>query len=511
MNSFLKYVYDIFKNNLNIQKCVYVFFVIFYFMNIQKMTSKTNKQKRLNKHKNSKKKQQHGGIRFKKGFEGQMIDQIFWEFIKNSEISIFSTKTRGGILFEATLNDHNNSPYEICRSNAPFQRVKSLLLKMVIFSEIKLDLKHINISLNKCHEDDFVKEVQIQNDIFTRTLNEELEPICPSIVYHEIMSLEGFNLKIKDCNNDFVKQLMSNITNTLKSDTKVGILAMEKMEGFIPLMSYVDTLNEYDRNTMYFLACFEFIRFYELGYLHGDFHLENMLVNPNYEYIKLLNNEKIFENLNNKFSGRVILIDFGASFTPEIFIKQEKLPKNYYYYVLKQNYLHISPVWMGRDSLILQNHEAYQWINTFFNGLELPNKEQTDNFNKNSKINTIFQEMIKGRTLVASVFLSRMNNPQIVGGGQVNTGNPQIFQQNNKYDDNYNYQNDGTIIEAFNKTDPKYLPQDNKYDGNYNNQNVEKIIEAFNKTDPEYLLNKINVDKYVYDENTYAKLQVVIK
>ena len=100
-----------------------------------------------------------------------------------------------------------------------------------------------------------------------------------------------------------------------------------------------------------------------------------------------------------------------------------------------------------------------------------------------------------------------MNNPQIVGGGQVNTENPQIVQP-------YGFQpygnyNDGTIIGTFNKTAHKYLPQNNKYDDGTIIEAT--IIEAFNKTDPNYLLNRKNVDEYIFDENTYAELQVVIK
>jgi hypothetical protein len=61
------------------------------------------------------------------------------------------------------------------------------------------------------------------------------------------------------------------------------------------------------------LATYELVRLKEIGFIHGDLHMENVMYNPNYKYIT--NDDKEV-----KFKGRALIIDFGLSL-----INKEKL------------------------------------------------------------------------------------------------------------------------------------------------------------------------------------------
>jgi serine/threonine protein kinase len=74
-------------------------------------------------------------------------------------------------------------------------------------------------------------------------------------------------------------------------------MAMELMENYQPLSFYRETSHfKYYR----YLALYELDRLHKLGYIHNDFHYDNVLINTTYNYFS-----------NN--SGRAILIDFGYS------------------------------------------------------------------------------------------------------------------------------------------------------------------------------------------------------
>jgi hypothetical protein len=373
---------------------------------------------------------QHGGIRIKGRplienlpLNLDSMKNTFWNFFKNSEISIFSTRTRGGILFEVKLNPVQVSPYELCRSNEPFQAVKTLLFKMVIFSEEGLRLlidESTTIDLNRCSSKDFYHEVNLQYTMFTNTLDNCLEPICPSVVYCENMTLDNFLEQCETIDNKtektrktifFLNQLKNNI-NKWDDETNpifIGIIVMEKMEGFITLYEAIKTTkSHYEYVKLHLLAFFELIRLYEQGYLHGDFHLNNMLVKINYEYIRFdmeiseeirsnfENYIQFIENFKNSFSGRVILIDFGASFKPT---KVIDINENRLELVLQENYRYASPLWGDID---VSNFPSYTWMNNFF---------EPGDINKNVQfVNLMLKEMRKGRELVKTVFLERLGD-----------------------------------------------------------------------------------------------------
>jgi thiamine kinase-like enzyme len=72
---------------------------------------------------------------------------------------------------------------------------------------------------------------------------------------------------------------------------------MELMDNYKPLSDFIGTpfFQKYR-----FMAIYELHRLHQFGYIHNDFHYENVLINTSYSYF-------------NQTSGRAILIDFGYS------------------------------------------------------------------------------------------------------------------------------------------------------------------------------------------------------
>jgi tRNA A-37 threonylcarbamoyl transferase component Bud32 len=77
----------------------------------------------------------------------------------------------------------------------------------------------------------------------------------------------------------------------------VYFIAMELMDGYIPLKDFED-----DPNYQYYkyMGFYELDKMHKAGYTHGDYHYENVLIHPTYNYF-------------GKGSGKAILIDFGLS------------------------------------------------------------------------------------------------------------------------------------------------------------------------------------------------------
>lgn len=249
-------------------------------------------KKTKRKIKKNKNKTQKAGIRILNGISQ---NDAFKYFIENSTFSYFN---RGffGILILAKLKDGFTSPYRHIRSNS-IAYVKHLLLK---FFEIKLttnkDIKNINST-------DIQREIDIQQAIYFSSLtniNTLLEPICPCIVYSHSKILNN-NYK-----ESFYKIIKQNIQNNKQVDNifqgDIGFFAMEFMEDYLPLSSYLNTYSGRDaiNKSMYILD-----KLHELGFMHNDFHDNNVLLNKNYNYFGF---EKDVNN------GRAIIIDFGRTY-----------------------------------------------------------------------------------------------------------------------------------------------------------------------------------------------------
>jgi len=94
----------------------------------------------------------------------------------------------------------------------------------------------------------------------------------------------------------------------------LGCIVMEFMDGFITLNEYLKTTtNENDINKSKSLAAYEVVRLKQIGlidqqkgFIHGDLFLDNIMYNPEYNYIS----NKVDKD---NYKGRALLIDFGQS------------------------------------------------------------------------------------------------------------------------------------------------------------------------------------------------------
>jgi len=86
-------------------------------------------------------------------------------------------------------------------------------------------------------------------------------------------------------------------------DYDITFIAMEFMSEYIPLNQLRHT-PKYERYKSF--AFYELDKLHEKGYLHNDFHYDNVMIHPTYKYFT--------NDIDNKTDlGRAIIIDFGLA------------------------------------------------------------------------------------------------------------------------------------------------------------------------------------------------------
>jgi tRNA A-37 threonylcarbamoyl transferase component Bud32 len=162
-------------------------------------------------------------------------------------------------------------------------------------------------------------------------LDNYLEPICPSIPFWNIYDYTYFkiiiNFLLRDSDPYTTKILETILKVPNLNNFKIGVIAMECLTGFLTLSDY-QRRNPSRINITNSMARFEIARLYKLGFIHGDLNKGNVLIHPNYKY---------FDGID----GRVILIDFGATFRPS---ELPNIDDEHLYEASKQSLLIDSPV-----------------------------------------------------------------------------------------------------------------------------------------------------------------------
>jgi hypothetical protein len=300
---------------------------------------------------------QKGGLGIANGYTPK---EAFDYFISNSYIEVLTYSGAGGILFKSELKPDIQSPYISSRSNNPNQPVKFLLFKLcflnrlsknfVIYDNSGIDQwEHKPIDIMGTTAAEFISEIEIQLDVFNKSIDKFLEPICPGIVHawiyrseidkrsflnhfltpayisgatprqnrdvkEEIMEpdlppIEQNKLRFilkKVLDDDlFRSQYMARPENQTGTPPwfQWGLFAMESLENFVTYRQAAYNNVGVTQLKLYAeLAMYELSRLYQIGYLHGDPNASNAMVNPDYKYIE-------------GATGRVILIDFGLAYS----------------------------------------------------------------------------------------------------------------------------------------------------------------------------------------------------
>ncbi len=257
------------------------------------------------------------------------------EFIKNWEVRL--SKTTNTHYYANLLNGFTtyNVPKEIednpkCLPKINFYKkispdntfgkpVTNLVIKLVLICNRNKRFQISNTdSLHSVLEDDFRNEINIQTDIFFKTIT-YLQPLCPGIVYSEIVKdksdIKTFLTAIFNRCDSELMPVINEINNICANnpDVSFGIIGMECAERYSMIgqainnfkgsPSHVATLRAFGQFALLKLAT-------DTGYSHNDFHNSNIL---------------LCESNNYFIEGHImpLLIDFGRAvkIPPDILAK----------------------------------------------------------------------------------------------------------------------------------------------------------------------------------------------
>ena len=305
----------------------------------------------------------NGGLLLNETHESKTIEAAIDFFKLNSTFSILTNSSLSCITFKAVLKPPVESPFIHIRLGIFEQPVTTLLFKYFPINTLNSKDEYTNfhthlyrgkyedIKLTRISE--IENEYTIQLKIYQTTYNtisSAYEPVCPyPISYFTDLDKEDTIQEIIDqldetnkeknsfiitdtlCGNlnDFIKDSEdeSHFTifnkktkkeTTLFGEDVVGVearlkihalgcIVMEFMDGFITLKEYLKTASENDFKKAISLAAYEVARLKQIGFIHGDLVLDNIMYNPNYEYIRKEEDEE------DEHRGRALLIDFGQS------------------------------------------------------------------------------------------------------------------------------------------------------------------------------------------------------
>jgi hypothetical protein len=228
-------------------------------------------------------------------------------FLSNSQVKMM-TSGANGIIFKLTINNIENSTYVSTNADTYGLKVNTLLLKLIFIKKEKDDDDHVNINMgatkleiNLATTTECYEEINIQKCIYSKT-NDYLEPICPAIVFDELLvnevSKEQFlNNILNYASESDTQDLIVNIRAKI-SDFNICIFAMEFADGY----NILQTNDPYIYKEMSMFLLLELAL--KTGYLHGDIHRGNIMINKTSEsYFK---QSSIYPII-----GKPLLIDFG--------------------------------------------------------------------------------------------------------------------------------------------------------------------------------------------------------
>jgi hypothetical protein len=248
-------------------------------------------------------------------------------FISNSTYSVLTNSSISCITLVVTLNDGIISPFKSIRSDHVEDYVNKLLLKVFITNTQKgwYDIQgrgpfydtqnRPSYGIEVTSYDAFKAEIKTQIDIYKRSMSSNdspLDPICPAIVNSITLKKQkyiDFYRRLLGLKQNEIAKLGNILDAFGKNNNTISIIVMEYLDGFDTANNVLNKLrmeNNNDRfNYLLSLVLYEFQRLNKLGYRHGDAHLGNSMINPNYKYFTRSGNPS--------YLGRVIIIDFGRT------------------------------------------------------------------------------------------------------------------------------------------------------------------------------------------------------
>jgi len=257
-------------------------------------------------------------------------------FLNNCKINMLSKNSLNGLILKLKLNNNVKSPfYDITLGENFNKPVLSIIIKCILinYNNQSIDLCE-NIIKSTMTEIDFDNEVNTQIDIYNRSITDDefiLEPICPAII-SVYKNISPDLMQIIYNNFEGTESDKKLIYNLFHFQVKINLIIMEAIEGFNVLKENCDP--KYEK-----FALFELMRLHKYGYIHGDYHKENILINTNYQYY--------FGNTH-ELMGKALILDFGRS-KPINNINLIRLKSALTYEInsLSDNKTHWSYIWLS--------------------------------------------------------------------------------------------------------------------------------------------------------------------
>lgn len=290
-------------------------------------------------------------------------------FIENCEKVTWLKLTwnaASGIIFDCTLKDGVESPYEMIRSNNFKSPVKKILIKLVGIRDEYEDvpkwpgIEPLISRKNIEQEETFKNEINMQTEIFLNSIN-YLNPLCPAPIYASIKkdnvnAIEFLN-KMKTKSEIYAKLILGRIIEQINSGSipHLGILGMEIVDDYETFydLYHNGITSDADIRTYENMIRLKIIDLaLKTGYSQGDFHTGNVLVNQS------------CSGYYNGISGNALIIDFGyANKIPREKLQQIKqlVSENKYVEALKIFYT------LSRsDNLPLSDYpKLYGWVSYY--------------------------------------------------------------------------------------------------------------------------------------------------
>jgi hypothetical protein len=204
------------------------------------------------------------------------------------------------------------------------------MVKIILIDETSMDETNKEAWFNHLQKEITTKtlfrnEIQKQVDIFRRSLDHFLEPICPCLLFSSTVKIgekpkdkissiilekiKDEQIIFKDFSDPRNIQIGTTSFYNLFEKFTIGIIVMDMLSEYKTVQTAFpnyNLTNKYDnpfllnpdQNTLLKNYVHQLFRLKSLGYLHGDTHLGNAMFITDYDYIE---------------NARVMLIDFGKT------------------------------------------------------------------------------------------------------------------------------------------------------------------------------------------------------
>lgn len=246
-------------------------------------------------------------------------DSALTFFTTNCRCRILSNNSISCLNLILTLNPGIVSPYFHVRRNILGDDITDILVKLFpvnnnVGAPKWLDVpgRPVHAGIEIATTTSILNEVNIQRRIFRKTFlnpNTLFDPMCPNVMFMKQFIFNEPHTRniIIPRPNRTVDQEITEMKSSLGINNNIvphiaGVY-MEFMKGYNNFYDVVPQLPSVRRNFLTSLARFQLDMLHQLGYVHGDFHQGNVMVNPDYNYLGVGGN----------YLGSVLIIDFGRT------------------------------------------------------------------------------------------------------------------------------------------------------------------------------------------------------